>query len=55
MGARSWPDQGGREPEDYPDRDPDHLDAEADIVNSYELQANCYLTKPVHWTTSRAW
>ncbi len=22
-------------------------DAEADIVNSYELQANCYLTKPV--------
>jgi DNA-binding response OmpR family regulator len=22
-------------------------DAEADIVKSYELQANCYLTKPV--------
>jgi len=23
-------------------------DAEADILKSYELQANCYLTKPVH-------
>ena len=24
-------------------------DAEADIVKSYQLQANCYLTKPVQW------
>jgi two-component system, chemotaxis family, response regulator Rcp1 len=24
-------------------------EAEADIVKSYELQANCYLTKPAHW------
>ena len=24
-------------------------DAEADIVMSYQLQANCYLTKPAHW------
>lgn len=24
-------------------------DAQADITKSYELQANCYLTKPVHW------
>lgn len=23
-------------------------DAEADVLRSYELQANCYLTKPVH-------
>jgi chemotaxis family two-component system response regulator Rcp1 len=23
-------------------------DAEADIIKSYQLQANCYLTKPVH-------
>ena len=23
-------------------------DAEVDILKSYELQANCYLTKPVH-------
>jgi len=23
-------------------------EAEADIVNSYQLHANCYLTKPVH-------
>jgi two-component system, chemotaxis family, response regulator Rcp1 len=23
-------------------------DAETDIVNSYQLQANCYLSKPVH-------
>ena len=24
-------------------------EAEADIVKSYELQANCYLCKPAHW------
>jgi two-component system, chemotaxis family, response regulator Rcp1 len=24
-------------------------DAEADIVSSYQLQANCYLNKPVQW------
>ena len=24
-------------------------EAEADIVKSYELQANCYLTKPAQW------
>jgi chemotaxis family two-component system response regulator Rcp1 len=28
-------------------------DAEADISTSYELQANCYLTKPVQLTPSR--
>jgi two-component system, chemotaxis family, response regulator Rcp1 len=29
-------------------------DAEADIVRSYELQANCYLTKPVQLDTFEA-
>jgi two-component system, chemotaxis family, response regulator Rcp1 len=24
-------------------------DAEADVVRSYQLQANCYLRKPEHW------
>ena len=24
-------------------------DAEADIAMSYQLQANCYLTKPAQW------
>ena len=29
-------------------------DAEADIVNSYQLQANCYLTKPVQFDAFEA-
>jgi len=29
-------------------------DAEADIVNSYKLQANCYLTKPVRFDAFEA-
>jgi chemotaxis family two-component system response regulator Rcp1 len=29
-------------------------EAEADILRSYQLQANCYLSKPVELTSSRA-
>ena len=30
-------------------------EAEADIVKSYQLQANCYLSKPVQLEHSRRW
>ncbi len=30
-------------------------DAEADIVKSYQLQANCYLSKPVQLEEFEAW
>ena len=30
-------------------------EAEADILKSYELQANCYLNKPVQLEAFEAW
>jgi DNA-binding NarL/FixJ family response regulator len=30
-------------------------EADADIVESYKLQATCYLTKPRRSTSSRSW
>ena len=30
-------------------------EAESDVVKSYQLQANCYLSKPMHFEAFQAW
>ena len=40
-------DQGGRRAEEHSRRHPHHVAAEEDIVKSYSLHANCYVTKPL--------
>jgi CheY-like chemotaxis protein len=30
-------------------------EAEQDILKSYNLHANCYITKPVNWTSLSRW